>query len=75
MAVETLTTYVCDGCNQKMKERRELHRFRIVEQDMDNKEQASAKTELCTDCEVKLHEFLRPIMPEKEFAKIEGIIR
>lgn len=74
MSVKTLTTYVCDGCKQE-KERRELHRFLIVEQDLDDVDQASAKMELCVECEGTLHDFLRPIMPEGEFARIDGIVR
>lgn len=74
MAVETQTKYVCDGCDTKT-ERRDLVRFRIVEQDLDNRDKAAAKFELCTTCEAKLHELLVQLMPEREYAKIEGITR
>lgn len=36
---------------------------------------AEAKTDLCTDCELKLHETALPLWPETERAKMAGIVR
>ena len=74
MAEEKLVTYSCDGCLREMA-RRELRRFVLEERKMDNSLVASAKFELCTDCEGKLHETAFPLMPAKQRERLEGIIR
>ena len=74
VAEEKVVTYTCDGCLRTLS-RRELRRFELIERKMDNTIVASGKCELYADCERKLHEAIFPLMPEKQRARLEGIVR
>ena len=74
MAEEKSVIYSCDGCLREL-QRRELRRFVLEERKMDNALVATAKFELCTECERVLHEAAFPLMPLKQRERLEGIIR
>ena len=75
MSVKTTTTYKCDGCG-KTKQAKDLRRFILTELLLPTRQRvAEAKTELCTDCEHKLHETMVPLWPEKEREYLAGIVR
>lgn len=76
MATKTTTTYACDGCGKEAEKASDLRRFIVSEKTLDNKIAVEgAKTELCVPCEKRLHEALKPLMPEAEYAKLEGYVR
>jgi hypothetical protein len=77
MAVKTTTTYGCDGCGKTTKAASDLRRFVLVERTIGSNAVtvAEAKTDLCTDCERKLHEKALPLWPEKEAEHMAGIVR
>jgi predicted RNA-binding Zn-ribbon protein involved in translation (DUF1610 family) len=76
MAKKTTTTYECDGCGQEAEKASALRRFIVAEKTLDNRVAVeAAQTELCVSCEKGLHAALKPLMPEAEYAKLEGYVR
>jgi hypothetical protein len=74
MATKTATTYFCDSCEGE-KARTDLRRFDLEEKKMNGDMVVRVRMDLCTGCEVKLHEALRPLMAADQYERIEGIAR
>jgi DNA-directed RNA polymerase subunit RPC12/RpoP len=74
MATLTTTKYQCDACGRTV-ERRDLRRFRLVELMMDNQEVATAKTELCSDCEKELQNAALGFFPVEQAERLHGVVR
>jgi hypothetical protein len=74
MATKTATTYFCDSCGEEQG-RTDLRRFDLEEKKMNGDRVVGVRMDLCTGCEAKLHEALRPLMAADQYEKIEGIVR
>jgi protein gp37 len=75
LAVKTTTTYSCDGCG-KTKKQADLRRFVLSESKLStNEEVARIKTDLCTDCESRLHREALGLWPPAEAERLAGIVR
>lgn len=68
------TVYACDGCDQQMPPDA-LRVFKVIEAEMGGDIVATALTDLCTDCERKLHEVALPLFPDAEAERLRGIVR